>query len=615
VSGWRGAALVAVTYIYFLIFAQFGFVARLEDLGLAGVHLNQVMAAMAVGGILLSLLTPRLVTRVRAEVLLRAGLLIAGVAALLALAPLGVSGAMAVAFFIGAGLGITTVTLVSHLPEWAGQRNPILTIGIGTGTAYFFCNIPAVFTATGSQQAMLSAVLCLLGVLIATPVDTASSPSLEPAALRLPFAVMSLGALVWLDSAAFYIIQHAPVLKAGTWMGEAHLWANGCIHLCAAIASALLLGSRRVLPVLAGAVLALGFACTLLLHPTLVLSASLFYPVGVSLYSVALVAYPSFLSGAQTLEERARAAGWIYAIAGWIGSALGIGMGQHLGQVPPVFVLGASAVVLAPVLVAIVRVRLREVVLLGLAMAAAFGLERLLPVDPSVRAASAVESGRQVYVSEGCMSCHSQYVRPGTADEVMWGPTQTMQEVHAQKPPLIGNRRQGPDLAEVGLRRTPLWLKTHLIDPAALSGRSAMPSYALLFEDGRGEDLVAYLASLNAHSTQQLQLRAAWQPSAQAWRAASADEGAALYEQECRTCHDANGAARRRWGAEFQRMPPDAEALRGAARQLERARLARVIRFGAPTTEMPGHEYLSDRQVASLSLWLTQPAAQPVPHP
>ena len=58
-SGVQGIGLIAVTYVYFLIFAQFAFLHRLDALGIAGDHLKFVMAAMAIGGILLSLLAPR----------------------------------------------------------------------------------------------------------------------------------------------------------------------------------------------------------------------------------------------------------------------------------------------------------------------------------------------------------------------------------------------------------------------------------------------------------------------------------------------------------------------------------------------------------------------------
>ena len=63
------------------------------------------------------------------------------------------------------------------------------------------------------------------------------------------------------------------------------------------------------------------------------------------MYSVALVAYPALLGPATSAAERGRQAGWLFAIVGWSGSALGIGMGQNLGYVPPLFVLAAGSVI------------------------------------------------------------------------------------------------------------------------------------------------------------------------------------------------------------------------------------------------------------------------------
>ena len=57
-SGVQGIGLIAITYVYFLIFAQFAFIHRLDALGISGSYLKSVMAAMAIGGILLSLLAP-----------------------------------------------------------------------------------------------------------------------------------------------------------------------------------------------------------------------------------------------------------------------------------------------------------------------------------------------------------------------------------------------------------------------------------------------------------------------------------------------------------------------------------------------------------------------------
>jgi cbb3-type cytochrome oxidase cytochrome c subunit len=353
-----------------------------------------------------------------------------------------------------------------------------------------------------------------------------------------------------------------------------------------------------------------------LLSPNRVWLASLFYPIGVSLYSVALVAYPALLSPASSVAVRGRHVGWIYAIAGWSGSALGIGMGQNLGHVPPVFVFCAGAVVLFPWHHQMLWEKKRELALTALFLLSAFCIDRILAVGDVPQHLTQVERGRQVYISEGCISCHSQYVRPNTPDVLLWGPVQTMDELRRQRPPLIGNRRQGPDLAEVGGRRSLQWIKAHFDDPPEVSGSSIMPSYGFLFRDGRGDDLVAYIASLKGSGTEQhLAAEKAWHLSSSAIAAANARDGERLFQRHCATCHDAGG--RTRWRISFKRLPPDLTVgpylnlLPNVAAAQQMDRLAHIAKFGIPNTDMPGHEYLSDEEIASLSLRLTQIIAQP----
>jgi len=230
---------------------------------------------------------------------------------------------------------------------------------------------------------------------------------------------------------------------------------------------------------------------------------------------------------------------------------------------------------------------------------------------------SAAERGRRVYIAEGCIACHSQYVRPGTPDVSMWGPVETVAELRSQHPPLIGNRRQGPDLSQVGGRRSPLWLKAHLVAPAEVSHASFMPSYATLFQSSsRGDDLVAYLASLKSPAyANHIALEQAWLPHPAAM--ADPDAGAHLYGQYCATCHEQTGATRRVWAASFERLPPNLQtgpwlsvsaSLPSDKRMLL---LARIVKFGIPGTDMPGHEYLSDRDIASISLWLNRGMVSP----
>ena len=620
-SGWRGAALVAVTYVHFLIFAQFAFLKRLDALGLASTRLKPIMAAMAVGGILFSLLTPRL--KLSPSTALRAGLALSAAAAFFSLLPLNLAAALALSALTGAGLGILTVTLVTHLRQWAGDRNPLLAIGLGTGIGYFACNIPVFFTAPATTQAAIAGFLCLAAFCLplaprAASLSLVSSRAALPPATAFPRAMVSFTALVWLDSAAFFIIQSSPQLKAGTWQGSLHLWLNAGLHLGAALAAVWLLRRRGSGPVLAAAFVALGGACLLLLDPHRAWAASVLYPCGVSLYSVALVAYPSFLSNSASSFERARRAGWLYAVAGWTGSALGIGMGQNLGHVPPLFVAAAGAAILAAPLFRAARSRNRELATVGVLAVATLGINRIVQAHDVQQPLTAVERGRQVYISEGCIHCHSQYVRPNTADELMWGPVQSIEAIRAQQPPLIGNRRQGPDLAEVGARRSPLWLKVHLMAPAQVSGASIMPSYAFLFGDQRGNDLVAYLASLrDLNLAAHLREEAAWRPDPAEQVHADIAQGQRLYDRYCATCHTATGATFLRWQVSFSH--PATDLTRGPYRTLHldaspaplALQIARIAKFGIPGTDMPGHEYLPDEQISSIALWLSQQVAQP----
>jgi len=103
-------------------------------------------------------------------------------------------------------------------------------------------------------------------------------------------------------------------------------------------------GGIRSLPVLAGGLLAVaGLAAND--RATLPLAGWL-YPLGVSVYSTALVAWPAWFGGAADPRAAAWRAAWLFAIGGWFASANGIGMAETLHRVPVGFVLGAGAVVL-----------------------------------------------------------------------------------------------------------------------------------------------------------------------------------------------------------------------------------------------------------------------------
>ena len=606
---------MGITYVYFLIFAQFGFLKYLSLAGIAGTTLKDIMGAMAAGGILASMLASQVSRRLGPGRTLQIAFAGCALAAALLRLPLNVAASLGVAFLIGSSLGLLTVTLVTHLHRWTGDFEPLWKVGLGTGLGYLVCNYPPLFAASAMVQARVSGLLCLVGIAVAhrmlpgAPRPLAKAQRTEPSFARV---LACFTALVWLDSAAFYIIQNTPALKAGTWAGTLHLWANGGLHLLAALASVWLLRRAGLAVTLTSAFAFLAIACCLLSDPTHITLASAFYPVGVSLYSVALVAYPAFLTTAATDAQRGRQAGLIYAIAGWAGSALGIGMGQNLGHVPVGFVLAAGVLFVSPWLWRLLHRRRREAVVTGALLMLAFTLNRFVARPET--ATTQIELGRRTYIAEGCINCHSQYVRPHSPDVVMWGPAKNLHAVRQAQPPLIGNRRQGPDLAEVGDRRSPLWLRAHFIDPRAISDASFMPAYAYLFHDSRGEALVAYVASLGSAQGRQERIRMAehWQPAASAWKESEHLDGQVLYQRYCATCHEPGGAVRNRWKSQFRRLPPmlATEPLlyvpRSTNADWRLARIAQLVKFGLPGTDMPGHEYLPDSEVAALAYWVTK---------
>lgn len=582
----RAAITVAAVYGYFLIFAQFSYVELLRAAGVATTMEKALLGAMALAGIASGFLTA---WRGASPVAVRSAMLGAAVAA--AIAPM-VSGTVAlasVAVATGAALGVATVSLSALLPAWCG----VAWVGVGTGIGYAACNLPAVFLQGADVQAWIGAGFALAGV-FALPGKTEWTRDDAKRLFPTWVAVAIFTALVWMDSAAFFIIQHAGDLKFATW-GAALLWRNAAVHMAFALAAGLWLakGGAKSLPATSWALLGVA-ALAVNSEPTRPV-AGWFYPAAVSLYSTALVAWPGWFSGARDPKSAAWRSAWLFAIAGWFGSANGIGMAETLQRVPPAFVaIAGLVIIMAMILAQTSRWRL-AVAIAAVVLAGWIGGKGEMS-----SVSSAAERGRQVYVSEGCIHCHSQYVRPGSPDEEIWGPARPVADVLREEPVLIGNRRQGPDLENIGARRSEDWLKQHFINPRALVPDSPMPSYAHLFEDGRGDDLVRYLRERGVDATADLMKRAA------EWKPAESDistGGPALFARHCAACHGVYGRGDGPLADKFLRPPvnlvegPFAFTPSGA--DLD-TRIARIIKFGIPGTAMAGHEVLTDAQVNAL---------------
>ncbi|KAG1185325.1 hypothetical protein G6F35_014893 [Rhizopus arrhizus] len=88
--------------------------------------------------------------------------------------------------------------------------------------------------------------------------------------------------------------------------------------------------------------------------------------------------------------------------------------------------------------------------------------------------------GRDVYIREGCVGCHSQQVRVLAAEVQRYGSYSTAAESVFDHPFLWGSKRTGPDLARVGERYSDDWHRIHLRDPRKVVPESNMPAYPWL---------------------------------------------------------------------------------------------------------------------------------------
>lgn len=88
--------------------------------------------------------------------------------------------------------------------------------------------------------------------------------------------------------------------------------------------------------------------------------------------------------------------------------------------------------------------------------------------------------GRDIYIREGCVQCHSQMIRPFRHETERYGHYSLAGESVWDHPFLWGSKRTGPDLARVGGRYSDAWHEAHLNDPRAVVPESNMPGFPWL---------------------------------------------------------------------------------------------------------------------------------------
>jgi cytochrome c oxidase cbb3-type subunit II len=92
------------------------------------------------------------------------------------------------------------------------------------------------------------------------------------------------------------------------------------------------------------------------------------------------------------------------------------------------------------------------------------------------------QAGRDIYIREGCYTCHSQMIRPFRDEVERYGHYSLAAESMYDHPFQWGSKRTGPDLARVGGRYSDEWHVQHLKDPRSVVPESIMPGYSFLAE-------------------------------------------------------------------------------------------------------------------------------------
>jgi cytochrome c oxidase cbb3-type subunit 2 len=207
------------------------------------------------------------------------------------------------------------------------------------------------------------------------------------------------------------------------------------------------------------------------------------------------------------------------------------------------------------------------------------------PLYGSIPLTEAQEAGRQIYISNGCVGCHSQQVRNVDMDKT-WGDRpgiaadyalSTRKSIWQNAGTLMGTERTGPDLTNIGLRQPSIdWHLVHLYNPRTVMPKSIMAPYPWLFEikdvADKGDvkvnvpaefmhgqkgvvvatqdalNLVAYLQSLKqvklpdgTPSPEFLYKKEKVETGAVAGSATPELNGSDLYGANCMACHQQNG--------------------------------------------------------------------------
>jgi mono/diheme cytochrome c family protein len=237
--------------------------------------------------------------------------------------------------------------------------------------------------------------------------------------------------------------------------------------------------------------------------------------------------------------------------------------------------------------------------------------------------------GRELFYSNGCNYCHTQYVR---AEDTAMGPVSQGGDYHFDNPMVLGSERTGPDLSYLGRKRSEAWDIAHLADPRQFSPLSIMPSFEFLSEEDRAA-IINYLFNIGDRVAQE---RMILPPEAYAnmespldvplvdtssdapqgwpaWEAAGLQEGKELYVNYCLTCHGCAGNGLGSYAGTLAVTPADYKS--EPFRSMPDDQWFWHVSEGVPGTVMPPwKESLTEEQRWKVIGYIQRIFARPVMH-
>lgn len=133
-------------------------------------------------------------------------------------------------------------------------------------------------------------------------------------------------------------------------------------------------------------------------------------------------------------------------------------------------------------------------------MVPTFLVKTNIPTISSVKPYTPLElQGRDIYIREGCYTCHSQMIRPFRSETERYGEYSKAGEFVYDHPFQWGSKRTGPDLHRIGGKYPNAWHYNHMDDPSSMSPGSIMPRYSWLLDQPL--DTSNTVAKINAMRT------------------------------------------------------------------------------------------------------------------